>query len=125
MVTKAKSRIFKPKTYLAATQDIEPTSVKTALSSQKWYMAMKEEIDALHINQTWTLVHFYSATKIVGNKWVFRIKYNLDGSISKYKACLISKGFHQTHGVDFFETFSPVVKPCTVRIILSLAVVQH
>ena len=125
MVTRAKSGIFKPKTYLAPTQDIEPTSVKTTLSSQKWYMAMKEEVDALHRNQTWTLVPSDSANKIVGNKWIFRVKYNPDGSISKYKARLVAKGFHQTHGVDFFETFSPVVKPCTVRIILSLAVMQH
>ena len=52
MVTRAKSGIFKPKTYLVATQDIEPTSVKATLSSQKWYMTMKEEINALHRNQT-------------------------------------------------------------------------
>ncbi|KAH9786678.1 retrovirus-related pol polyprotein from transposon RE1 [Citrus sinensis] len=91
MVTRAKSGIFKPKTYLAATQDIEPTSVKTTLSSQKWYMAMKEEVDALHRNQTWTLVPSDSANKIVGNKWIFRVKYNPDGSISKYKARLVAK----------------------------------
>ena len=65
------------------------------------------------------------ATKIVGNKWVFRVKYNPDGSISKYKARLVAKGFHQTYGADFFETFSPVVKSCTIRIILSLAVMNH
>ncbi|KAH9741982.1 retrovirus-related pol polyprotein from transposon RE2 [Citrus sinensis] len=64
MVTRAKSRIFKPKTYLAAIQDIKPTSVKATLSSQKWYMAMKEEVNALHRNQTWTLVPSDSASKI-------------------------------------------------------------
>ena len=68
MVTRVKSGIFKPKTYLAATQDIEPISVELALSNQKWYMAMKEEINVLHRNQTWTIVHFDSGTKVVGNK---------------------------------------------------------
>lgn len=51
-----------------------------------------------------------AATKIISNKWVYKVKYNLDGSIYKYKARLVAKGYHQTHGVDFFETFNPVVK---------------
>ena len=86
---------------------------------------MQSEFDALQNNKTWTLIPREQAGKIVGNKWVFRVKYNPDGSISKYKAILVAKGFHQTQGVDFFETFSPVVKPCTIRIILSIAVMNH
>lgn len=57
--------------------------------------------------------------KIVGIKWVFRIKYNSDGSISRYKTRLVAKRFHQTHGIDYTKTFSPVVKASTVRVILS------
>ncbi|KAH9705793.1 retrovirus-related pol polyprotein from transposon RE1 [Citrus sinensis] len=125
MVTIAKAGIFKPKTYRTTIQDVEPASVKAALADQKWYMAMTDELHALRNNETWTLVPAELATKIVGNKWVFRVKYNPDGSVSKYKARLVAKGFHQTYGVDFFETFSPVVKPCTIRIILSLAVMNH
>ncbi|KAH9782291.1 retrovirus-related pol polyprotein from transposon RE1 [Citrus sinensis] len=64
------------------------------------------------------------AHKLVGCKWVFRTKYNTDGSVSKYKARLVAKGFHQTPGVDYSETYSPVVKSSTVRVILSLAVMQ-
>ena len=62
--------------------------------------------------------------KVVGYKWVFRTKYNTDGSISKHKARLVSKGFHQIARVDYSETFSPVIKSSTVGVILSLAVMQ-
>ena len=59
---------------------------------------------------------------MVGCKWVFKLKHNSDGNISRYKARLVAKGFHQQYGVDFEETFSPIIKPPTVRIILSLVV---
>uniref|UniRef100_A0A803NJG6 Reverse transcriptase Ty1/copia-type domain-containing protein n=1 Tax=Cannabis sativa TaxID=3483 RepID=A0A803NJG6_CANSA len=58
---------------------------------------------------------------IVTNKWLFRIKYNSDGSVNKLKARLIVSGFQQTHGVDFFETYNLVIKPCTIRIMFTLA----
>ncbi|KAH9725617.1 retrovirus-related pol polyprotein from transposon RE1 [Citrus sinensis] len=125
MLTRSKAGVFKPKTYLAVTQHLEPHSVKAALADFKWKQAMQVEFDALQKNSTWILVPRETAGKIVGNKWVFKVKYNPDGSISKYKARLVAKGFHPTQGVDFFETFSPVVKPCTIRIILSLAVMNH
>ncbi|KAH9781042.1 retrovirus-related pol polyprotein from transposon RE2 [Citrus sinensis] len=93
------------------------------VADQGWYL----DNGATHYltNSVQNLTDAESATKIVGNKWVFRVKYNPDGSVPKYKARLVAKGFHQTYGVDFFETFSPVVKPCTIRIILSLTVMNH
>ena len=94
MVTRAKSGVFKLKTYLTTTQDLEPVSVKASLVDTKWKMAMQDEHNALQKNGTWTLVPAETATKLVGNKWVFRVKYNLDGSIFKYKAQLVAKGFH-------------------------------
>ena len=54
-------------------------------------------------------------------KWVFRVKENADGSINRFKARLVAKGFHQVHGFDFHETFSPMIKPVTIWIILTLA----
>lgn len=125
MVTRAKAGIYKPKFYLVTLQDLEPASVKMALTDPKWKQAMQVEYDALQNNDTWNLVPTEIAQKIVGNKWFFWIIYNLNGSISKYKARLVAKGSHQTPGVDFFEIFSPVVKPCTIRLVLSLAVMRH
>ena len=59
--------------------------------------------------------------KVIGCKWVFKVKLKPDGSFERYKAQLVTKGFQQTLGLDYFETFSPVVKPTTIQIVLSLA----
>ena len=86
---------------------------------------MKNEYDALIENRTWSLVPRTKNQKIVGNKWVYRIKYNTDGSVAKYKARLVAKGFQQIEGVNYFDTFSLVVKPTTVRVVFSLAVMNQ
>ncbi|CAM8951492.1 unnamed protein product [Rhodiola kirilowii] len=83
---------------------------------------MAQEYEALCRNETWDLVPSDLASNVVGCKWVFRIKYKPDGSLDKYKARLVAKGFHQRPGCDFTETFSPVIKPVTVRTVLTLAV---
>ena len=86
---------------------------------------MQEEVKALKANHTWDLVLPTALVKVIGNKWAFRIKYNPDGSILKYKARLVAKGFHQTHGVDYTETFSPIVKASTVKVVLSIAITNN
>ena len=83
---------------------------------------MSKEYDALVHNGTWELVSPIGITNLVGCKWVFRIKRNSDGSIDKFKARLIAKGFHQRPGVDYLETFSPVIKPTTMRLVLNIAI---
>lgn len=122
MLTSSKIGCLLPSLYLA---QLEPTSVKAALSSPQWLAAMKEEHTTLLKNNTWTLVNLPPNRKAIGCKWVFRIKDNPDGTINKYKARLVSKGFHQQHGFDFHETFSPVVKPVTICIILTLALTHN
>ena len=82
---------------------------------------MDDELAALARNRTWVLVPPHSNHNIVGCKWVFRIKWNSDGSISQYKARLVAKGFHQRPGVDYHDTFSLVVKPTSIWVILSIA----
>ena len=82
---------------------------------------MTNEYLALLRNNTWNLVSPPTYRKLIGCKWVFKVKENLDGTIKKYKAYLIAKGFHQIAGFDFNETFSPVVKPTTIHIVLTIA----
>ena len=86
---------------------------------------MHSEFQALQRQETWTLVPPSPSQNIVGYRWVYKLKRNLDGSISHYKARLVAKGYHQQHGMDFDETFSPMVKPATVRLILSIAAQQN
>ena len=107
---------------LSSSTPIEPHTAQEALLHPQWKQAMEEEYNALMHNQTWVLVPPDPHMKIVDNKWIFRINYHADGSIQRYKAHLVAKGFHQTHGIDFFETFSLVIKPCTIRVIFTLAV---
>jgi transposase InsO family protein len=127
MQTRSKHGIFKPKvSYSAQTSTdysiTEPSSFTTASKHPQWCTAMNEEFEALQQQGTWVLVPQPPSKNIVGCKWVYKLKYNSDGTIARYKARLVAKGFHQQYGVDFDETFSPVVKPPTVRLILSLAV---
>lgn len=91
------------------------------MQDSKWRDAMNTEFNALMQNGTWDLVPGDGSKNVVGCKWVFRIKRKSDGTIERYKARLVAKGFHQRPGIDFTETFSPVVKPTTIRIVLSLA----
>ncbi|WVY90852.1 hypothetical protein V8G54_036366 [Vigna mungo] len=85
---------------------------------------MQAEFDALHRNNTWELVSRSSTQNLVGCKWVFRNKRHLNGLIDRYKARLVAKGFHQHLRWDYTETFRPVVKPVTIRIVLTFAVCQ-
>lgn len=137
MITHSKSGIFKPchitdfgllaqhALHASLISTKEPKGYKSAFKNPQWLMAMRDEIAALHQNKTWSLVPRPLGSNVVGSKWVYRIKYNYDGSIERYKARLVAQGFSQLHGVDYSYTFSPVVKASTIRIVLSLAVLHR
>ena len=132
MVTRGRNNIHRPRQYTDSTVRYDPyrrraffavpTSHRTALSEPAWRAAMEDEFDALQRNQTWRLVPRPSGTNIVGSKWIFKTKLRPVGSIDKHKARLVAHGFTQQHGIDYHDTFSPVVKPVTVRLVLSLAI---
>ncbi|KAE8686521.1 Protein STRUBBELIG-RECEPTOR FAMILY 1 [Hibiscus syriacus] len=105
------------------TQDGEPSTYQEAINSSDdslWMMAMQEEIEALHKNNTWDLVPLPQGMKPIGNKWVFKIKRNVDDQVERYRARLVVKGYAQKEGIDFNEIFSPVVRLTTVRVLLAM-----
>jgi hypothetical protein len=102
-----------------------PRSVRDALSDPNWRSAMQAEYDALIANDTWSLVPRPPGVNVVTGKWIYRHKLLADGSLDRYKARWVLRGFTQRPGIDYDETFSPVVKPATVRVVLSLAFFQN
>ncbi|KAH9678917.1 hypothetical protein KPL71_025907 [Citrus sinensis] len=107
----------------------EPKTYKEAVSGKnadQWLKAMKEEMDSLYKNDTWTLVEKPDRKKVVGCKWVYKLKQGITGvEPVRFKARLVAKGFTQKEGIDFTEVFSPVVRHASIRIILSLVAVNN
>ena len=103
----------------------EPKTYHQAVQFECWRQAMEAEIHALRQTGTWEFVDLPLGKHPVGCKWVYKIKYKADGTIERYKARLVAKGFTQTEGIDFLETFSPVAKLSTVRLLLAIASSQQ
>ncbi|KAK4397606.1 Retrovirus-related Pol polyprotein from transposon RE2 [Sesamum angolense] len=99
-----------------------PNTYLEALRHPAWKMAMDDEMSALISRGTWELVEVTPDTDIVACRWVFTLKFRADGTLDRYKARLVAKGFTQTYGVDYFETFSPVARLNSIRVLFSLAV---
>jgi hypothetical protein len=92
------------------------------MSSKHWKEAMDVEYSALIKNGTWRLVPPRKGINIIDCKWVYKVKLKVDGTLDKHKAHLVAKGYKQRFGIDYEDTFSPVIKMPTIRTILSIAV---
>jgi hypothetical protein len=99
-----------------------PSYARAALADPHWRVSMEEEYGALISNGTWELIPRPQGSNVVIGKWVFTYKLRADGTVDRYKARWVFRGFTQRPGVDYDETFSPVVKPATVRKVLATAV---
>ncbi|XP_072084303.1 uncharacterized protein [Arachis hypogaea] len=118
MITRSKSNCLRPRAFHVS---VEPRSVKDAMAHPQWKEAIDLEYNALMKNQTWKLVPLPKGREAIGSKWVYRVKYNADGTLHKYKARLVAQEFSQRPGFDFTETYSLVVKPTSIRIVLTAA----
>ncbi|PKU73789.1 Retrovirus-related Pol polyprotein from transposon TNT 1-94 [Dendrobium catenatum] len=125
MTTRSKTGNLKPKkifNLLHTHPPPDPTTYHEAAKQEHWRRAMSDEFQALQTQGTWILVPPNSNQNVLGCKWTFRTKLNSDGTPARYKARLVAKGFNQEYGLDYDETFSPVAKMMTIRILLSLAI---
>jgi Fe2+ transport system protein FeoA len=104
--------------------ETDPKTYKEAMTSRDnifWKDAIKDEMDSIMSNNTWELVDLPPGSKPIGCKWVFRRKYNTDGSLNTFKARLVAKGYRQKEGIDYFDTYAPVARITSIRILFALA----
>ena len=112
---------------LSTSNTSEPKSLKEALSrpdADKWIAAAADEIEAHLKNKTWELCRLPAGKKAIGSRWVFKIKYNTDGSIERYKGRIVAKGYAQRQGVDYTETFAPTARFAALRSVIALAAIE-
>ena len=108
--------------------DDDPRSYKEAMTSSYaplWKEALNNEIESIMHNHTWEIVDLPHGAKTISCKWIFKKKLKSDGSIEKYKARLVSKGFKQKTGVDYFDIFSHVARISSIRVLIALTSVHN
>ena len=108
--------------------DDDPRSYKEAmisLDAPSWKETINSEIESIMHNHTWEIVDFPLSAKTIGCKWIFKRKLKPHGSIEKYKACLVAKGFKQKKSVDYFDTFTHLTRISSIRVLIALALVHN
>lgn len=100
---------------------IEPKTYAEASKHDCWNKAMQVELSALETTGTWKIVDLPDHIKPIGCRWIYKIKHHADGSVERYKARLVAKGYTQIEGLDYFDTYSPVAKMTTIRLVIALA----
>jgi hypothetical protein len=110
---------------LSVSSIVEPKYYHQAVKHAEWREAMHNEIKALELNNTWSIVDLPPSKQAIGCKWVYKVKLKSDGTIERHKARLVAKGYNQCEGLDYYETFSPVAKLTTVRMLLAVAAARN
>jgi len=114
------------KNFLATITKIkEPKFYNEEARDPQWRAAMEEDIRAFEKNKRWVLQDLPKGKKPISCKWVYRVKYNSDGTLQQYKARLVIRGYHQIEGLDYNETFAPVAKMSSVRCFLLVAITRQ
>jgi len=101
--------------------EVKPVCFEQAVGNPKWDNAMDEKMAMLDANAIWELVALPKEKKVIGCKWVYKVKHNVNGFVNRYKRRLVAKGYAQTYGIDYEETYSPVAKMTTIRAIIAMA----
>ncbi|KAD2393870.1 hypothetical protein E3N88_40847 [Mikania micrantha] len=113
--------VVEEETQLFALNVYDPITFSEAATKVEWQLAMKEEIAALRKNTTWDLTDLPEGKNAVGVKWTYKTKVGPDGEVSRYKARLVAKGYSQIEGIDYTETFAPVARFETIRVVIAIA----
>ena len=125
MQTRAKAGIHKPNTkyaLLAPKHSVAiPKNIAEAMKHPGWNDAVSQEMRIIHMLNTWSLVPPTEDMNILSNRWVHTVKLNPDGTVKKLRSRLVAKGCAQEEGLDYLETFSPVVRTATIRLMLNIA----
>ena len=103
----------------------EPRYYREAAKCPEWVQAMKDELLAMNRNDTWDIVPLPKGKKAIGSRWVYKVKHKSDGTVDRYKARLVARGYSQVEGVDYDEKFSPGVKMTTIRCLIALAAARQ
>ena len=98
----------------------DPVDFDEAVKKDVWIKAMDEEIDAIERNNTWDLVELRDNKNCIGVKWIYKTKLNVDSDVEKYKAKLVPQWFSQQPSIDYNDTFAPVARIDTVRMVLAI-----
>ena len=112
----------------STTSDVsdDPLSINEALQSPdcvEWQTTMEKELESLDANKIWTLVQLPTRRSSISCKWVVKRKLNLDGTVAHYKARLVARGFSQVEGLDYSETFSPILRMASFQPLMALATI--
>lgn len=99
----------------------EPSSFEEAVEDPTWVDAMVEEYDSTVRNSAWEIVPRPEGKSVVGSRWIYKVKQAVDGSVEKYKARFVARGFSKIEGIDYEETFAPVARYSSIQTILSLS----